>query len=137
MKKILQEHKDGCAVASLAMLLDIDYNKALAILHPKHKSRQKVAGNVLAITSALNSLNKKFVLHSNLGKLFISNFSKQVDIKSLKHPTLLCLYTCDLINVNHAVVWDPKTQKVLDPGRKRNLSVSFYQKRLTFAIELL
>lgn len=131
----MQRHRTGCAVASLAMLLDISYNKAMQVLHPKRKQYQRVTGDIWKISKALKYLKKNFTVHSNLGTLF-GNVNNKVDIKSLKNPALLCLYTVDIVKGNHAVVWDPETQKVLDPGRKKNMPISFYQKRLTFAFEL-
>lgn len=136
IKKIRQIHKTGCSVASLAMLLDIPYDDALKLLHPNHKPHQKVSGDLLSIIDALNRFNSRFIIYNNLKKVFGFSDCDIVSISKLKQPALILLNTLKDSGANHVVVWDSDSKKILDPGRKRNLPVSYYQKRLTFAIEI-
>lgn len=136
MIKIRQKHRTGCCVASLAMLLGISYEDALKALHPNRKPHQKVSGRMNTIAKALNRLGIEVKIHNNISNLMF-NIGEHIDIKSLTKPALLCIYMVDVHTDNHAVVWDPKTRKVLDPGRTKNRSVEYYQKRLLLAFELL
>ena len=135
IKKIRQKHRSGCSVASLAMLLGISYQQALWTLHPNHQPYETVCGDMWTIKDALVRAKAKLIFHSNLGKLHKID-DEEVDIRSFKKPAILGIYQRDISGANHAVVWDPDTQKVLDPGRKRNLPVNYYQRRLVFAFEL-
>lgn len=137
MRKIRQRHRSGCTVASLAILLGISYNKALNILYPDHQPYQRIPGDLDKIVEAFKRAKVKTIFHMNFSKLFLGSNDNVVEIKSFKNPALLCIYQQDFSKFNHAVVWDPITKKVLDPGRKRNLPVSYYQRRLSFAFEVI
>lgn len=130
IKKVLQKHKNGCAVASIAMLAGISYEEAIKALHPNRKPYEKISANLFAIAAALSRLN--------IGIDFKTPWSKTLNIKDIDKPALLCIDLSDKARHNHAVVWDPETQKIInpDPNRKRSLPISYYQNRLNYAIVL-
>lgn len=131
INKIYQKHRTGCSVASIAMLAGISYSEAIKALYPNHKKYQKnVSGNIMTILMAFSRLGIKTDVKFAM--------LKPVDIKSIDKPALLCIYLGDKTSRNHAVVWDPEQQKILnpDPIRKRDLPIKYYQNRLCFALIL-
>jgi hypothetical protein len=134
--KIRQKHKNGCVVASLAMLLNIKYDDALRKLHPKRKPRQRVTGTAELIAKAFNRMKIPVAFHNNLIHLAFDT-GKCINIRDINNPAIICIWLQDVAGANHAVVWDPEQQKIIDPGRNRNLQVNYYQRRLIFAFELI
>jgi len=125
MIKIRQKHRTGCAVASTAMLLNISYDEAIYILYPKHKPYQRVPGDVFLFSKIFRKYNIKYQFYFD-----------DIKIKHLKSPSLLIISLVDISKNNHAVVWDPSSKKILDPGRDKSFPIKFYQNRLLFAFEL-
>lgn len=137
IKKIYQKHRNGCTVASLAMLLNISYDEALKLLHPNRKPRQRVSGNIETIFDVFIKNKISVQIYNNLKTALGFDTVDIVSITDLKNPALIALYTREESGKNHVVVWDPESKKILDPGRYRNLPVKYYQKRLSFAFELV
>ncbi|MGE3320390.1 MAG: hypothetical protein AB7I18_13940 [Candidatus Berkiella sp.] len=126
MRYVSQKHKNGCAVASLAMLTGIGYDKVLKKLHPKLKHRQQLVGTTLEQT-----LRYLYKVKSNFRVVF------NKDLKKLKNNAYLSVTT--KTGGRHAMVWDAKNQKLIDPQLPRTyyLTRAYAQKHTNFIIEIL
>jgi ABC-type bacteriocin/lantibiotic exporter with double-glycine peptidase domain len=131
MRKVKQRHHNGCAIASLAMLTGISYNKSLKLIHPKRKKNDSLFG--CELEDVLRALDKLKVKHR-------VSFSKS-DLFKPKKAMIAVLYNyTDKNKARHAVVWINK--KIIDPIEKtpyKELTVTknYIKKRFSFIIEIL
>jgi ABC-type bacteriocin/lantibiotic exporter with double-glycine peptidase domain len=127
MRMVRQKHKNGCAIAALAMLTGIGYSKVYKKVHPKVKPRQSIVGTHIEHT--LKFLHK-------VGINYRLSF-KKINIQQLKNNTYLSVNT--KCGGRHAMVWDAKSKKLIDPQGARSYYMTFdyIKKHLNYIIEFL
>lgn len=131
MKFVKQKHKNGCAVASLAMLSGIGYDKVIKVVHPFYKNYgqpRRYPG--VHIEQVLRSMEK-------LGLQFRVSCLKQ-DVTKLKNNAIIAVYIAP--GSRHAVVWDAKRKKILDPWWKPSkikITKHYVQKHMAYLAEVL
>ncbi len=127
MRQVKQKHKNGCAIAALAMLTGIGYQKVCKKIHPKLKPRQVLVGTTLE--QALRYLFKLKIKHK-------INFSK-IDLRRLKNNAYLSVNT--KCGNRHAMVWNANEKKLIDPQgvRSHYMTLGYIKKHLNFIIEIL
>jgi len=104
MKFVKQKHKDGCAIASLAMVTGLSYDKVLHKVHPnylKYKCASVKIKNLSKLLCKFN-INNELIVPINFKKLDTS--ALVILISSLTGQ-----------KENHLVVWNYKKQKIYDP----------------------
>jgi hypothetical protein len=132
MKHIRQKHKNGCLIASVAMVLGITYEAALKLIHPRRKKRKGVALPLIYLLPILKKANIQIKFH-----FFKWNPDSDIwNIKKMERPTIL-LIEFDNCNWTHAIAWDPEKKRILDPDRKNALTTKYYQKHLSQFIEFI
>jgi ABC-type bacteriocin/lantibiotic exporter with double-glycine peptidase domain len=124
MRFVKQKHKCGCAIACIAMLCGIGYNSALEIVHPKRNPRDGVETTFETFLRSLARCNKDYKI----------NFTN-LDLNKLKNNACIMI-TVPNKGFRHAVVWDAKTKKILDPANPK-IRKSFYQKNLSVVVEII
>jgi ABC-type bacteriocin/lantibiotic exporter with double-glycine peptidase domain len=109
MRYVKQIHKNGCAIAALAMLTGVGYNRILKITHPKRKyGRFRLLGTIMFQTLVcLNKLGIKYKVRY-----------RKIKINTLKNNAYITVRGADH---NHALVWDAKNKKILDPGGGKDI----------------
>lgn len=122
----MQKHVNGCAVACFAMVTGMSYDKALKLIHPKRKAREKIDG--VLFSDLVKILNKMHIK--------IAVYSSSKNILQIKRPSILLMNQRDC-DWSHVVVWDPETKRILDPDRKKRCSFEYYQKELEWYLEIL
>lgn len=113
MKLIKSQYTNDCGVASLAMILDISYRRAMKLLHPELFNwffLKKKGDAITPVSTVLNILDK-------LGIKYI-----YVDNNNHNRPLVLN-YKCIMIMKTdgkpwHAVVWCPNQKRAFDPNEK-------------------
>ena len=102
MDFISQPHKSSCGIASLAMILGITYEKAVATVFP---TRKKHSGYGTTINHLLNGFNRlDYNAYWHLGNVALSFFKRNV---------LVILQ--DDENSFHAIVYNAKEKAIYDP----------------------
>jgi len=111
MKLVKQLHKTGCAIASVAMMANIDYKNAIKKVLPRKKKNADYGASV-------QNIIKGFV---RLGYTPTFYFKAKNKISKLKRNSLLLLK--EEANNWHAVVWDAKKKVILDPEFDKPLPI--------------
>jgi hypothetical protein len=132
MKYVSQKHRNGCGVASLAMVTGIGYDRSMKILAPKRKPGSFYHGTTLEQT--LRALTK---LRIQYRMVF-----DHISFDRIKNPAYISfVQPC---GCRHAVAWDPQTKKILDPdsgpdhsGKVVHYSKAFIQKHMNFIVEII
>lgn len=130
MRRVRQLHHNGCVPACIATLAGLTYGQACA-LFSKPYSAWKRWGTSEART--LEALDRAGLRHRRRVTLPDDNASiLTVDERA----------SCGRWEGLHAVVWDPRRQRVLDPfvgreGMRRHLPVKAYLSAVTDIIEVL
>ena len=118
MLLVKQEHTDGCFIACVAMLIGVNYQLALELVHDKKVDRVGLTrGESLA----------KLV---RLGYQLIVVENRRLD--QLQHDALIFIRWKQQPAgrlVFHAVMYDAETKSILDPSSKK-LSWKEYQQKL-------
>lgn len=122
MKRVPQRHKLGCVSASLAMVAGISYTDSLKLIHPRRVKGTKVFSNLKRLYTVLQNLK----LNPEI------NFKP--DIRNIKYPSIIILFPDN--KMGHAVVWDPKSKKILDPQLTKPNHLSYYKKYFKLALEI-
>lgn len=132
MKLVRQLHESGCVPASIAMIAGISYSEALTYFHPRH-NWEKQGSNLPRIQKILDKLGYATIV---TGKR---------DLTKLKTNALITIsheaYGPPPHN-HHALVWDCRKQRVLDPypakwrEMKRHLPQQEYHRTLIEIIEV-
>jgi ABC-type bacteriocin/lantibiotic exporter with double-glycine peptidase domain len=112
MKRIRQKTSNDCGVAAFAMMMDISYRNAMKILHPKRWFWFQDATTTLGM------------IRDGCTKMgYETEFSvADYDFRKIKTRAVLAVKIKE--DKNHAVVWDPFWQQILDPGG-RSLTVEY------------
>jgi hypothetical protein len=130
---IRQNHLAGCGIACIAMISGLTYKQVLKHVYPKRWFFQPV---------------KPFPLGPvlwSLGITYHEYVSKRIWINKITRPSILLVqWTKEDRGFfpfppydTHAVVWDPITHQILDPGRKFAQSLDFYQQRACGYYEII
>lgn len=125
MKRIKQRHRTSCGVACFAMVTGISYNKSIKKVFPRRKPYSLLATNAFKLVKALLKLGFKVN--------YYDYDQDKLNINDIKNKAILIIKAEE--GDGHAVVWDPESKRILDPYRKRSLSVKSYNKCLIFVIE--
>ena len=123
MKRIKQRHRTSCGVACFAMVTGISYNKSIKKVFPRRKPYSLLTTNALKLIKALFKIGLEVNYYDN----------DNHNIYDLKNKTILIIKGKK--GYGHAIVWDPVSKRILDPDRKRPLSIKSYNKQLIFIIE--
>lgn len=127
MRLVRQRHQRGCASACLAMLTGKTYYQVLNYLHPKRKRNKR--GYDVAIGH-----KEFFYALSKYG--FKPELDWVADITKLEVPAVLAVHLSEVDNNLHAVLWDSKEKRILDPNRAQPLSIDHYQDGLKLLFRL-
>lgn len=131
MRYVRQKHKNGCGVASFAMVAGIGYDKAMKIIDPK-----RVRGSVYDGTPLewlLKACSKSSIRYRMI--------FKKINLKRLKNNAYISY--SQPCGCRHAVVWYAKDQEILDPdpidhnGKKYRRSNEYIQKHLNYIVEII
>jgi ABC-type bacteriocin/lantibiotic exporter with double-glycine peptidase domain len=127
MRHVRQVHMTGCGVATFAMLAGMGYQRALKAVHPKRKKGASTCTHPMQTFQALEKLGLSF-------KVSFTKFK----LRNLEHNTELS-YRIPY-GAWHAVVWDVKRQRILDPGHKdgkSKVSNEYIEKHTRYRVEIL
>lgn len=123
MRFVRQKHKYGCAIAAIAMLTGIGYDR---VMQAKTKS-----GNDYKVTTF-----KQLIKLLNKFKVKYSISQRRVQLLNLKHNALISVNITH--NIRHAVVWDAKRKRILDPSPIRPyLTKKYIQNNMNFIIKVI
>lgn len=135
LKRIIQQHENGCVSASIAMLANVSYVQGVRLVHPFRKPWSPLGANREQRITALKRAGFK-----------LRNRKWNTPFTKLKHNALIVIltksYDSNRIFGFHAVVWDFEAQKIRDPypsprrHMKRHLPQSLYQKYTQEIIEV-
>jgi ABC-type bacteriocin/lantibiotic exporter with double-glycine peptidase domain len=117
---VSQPQSSGCFVACVAMMMGKTYQEAFKLVHPDRQEWDRADLHPFAAIERLKALGFK-VRYAQLKKL-----------RSLKRDALLCIKWDWAPELGHAVLYDSEQKKFLDPGFRRPLSLSEYQRQLCF-----
>mgnify|MGYP006392028303 FL=1 len=112
---VKQRHRNGCGVACLAMATDQTYGQALSQMYPQRQSHDRVACNIISLQAGLRKNQKEM------------RAVVETDWRKVSEPALLWLKFGS--KMDHVVIWDPDSRKILDPIGVR-YPKSFYRKWL-------
>ena len=120
LKLVKQKDEYGCVPACIATLANISYEKAKKILHPRSHKWNDIGVQEKITFKALTKLGFKY----RDRKWIIS-------IKEIRNNSIIVVDHSVYGDGAHAVIWDSKKQKVLDPYvcKTRSLKKSLTTKR--------
>lgn len=131
IKRVYQKHKTGCGVACLAMILNLSYDEAMKVVHPKRKPGKKPYTSMLRVSEVLRNHKINYKIH-------IVNGHK---LKNIKSPCILGVRNSSDSGKNtlpkswHWVVFN---KKVWDPYKsKSSYSLKYCQKKTFIIYEVL
>lgn len=127
MRFVKQKHKNGCAIAVLAMLTGIGYDKVYKRVHPKVKAGQSITGtHIEQVLRFIHKIKRNYKL----------SFRKISPLK-LKNNAYLSVNT--LNGGRHALFWSAKSQNIIDPSGTRSyyMTLNYIKKNLNYIIEIL
>lgn len=122
---IRQKHKNGCAVACVAMIAKLSYDEALKLVHPFRKPKQHTTTGLDQLIHVLDKMHLYPLLREKMKISSIKNVAiLVVNCGTSKRPWY------------HAVVWDPDSKKIVDPYRKKPWPRQRYQRKIHHVIEI-
>lgn len=123
MRFVRQKHKYGCAIAAIAMLTGVGYDRVMQF---KTKS-----GNDYKVTTfnqlirILNKFKVKYVFSQ-----------RKIQLLNLKHNALISVNITP--DIRHAVVWDATRKRILDPFPIRPyLTKKYVQNNMNYVIKII
>lgn len=131
--RYVKQQSEGCAIASVAMLADVPFEKAVKRFYPKRKPYdyfiEPVSNN--QVLRVMRSFGLKF-------KQYSVDWKKNKIFRMPKNPSLFTVDWEDYPNLVHCAVWDPSTKKFLDPAFGENGAdpIDHYVKFATDYIEV-
>ena len=126
MQFIRQKHWLGCGIACVAMVSGMTYRQVLKLVYPKRRFWQRVKPIFIGATLADMDIRYQEIL----GHEYLNNIA-HISILIVKHTDAEKRYNWPFAGTGyHAVVWDPKTHTILDPGLKTAEPLSYYQERM-------
>ena len=127
MRVVRQKHKNGCAIAALAMLTGMGYDRVYKKVHPTVKPRQSIVGtHIEQVLKFLHKIKRPYRLSF-----------KKVNPLKLKHNSYISVNT--MCGGRHAVFWSAKSKKIIDPQGTRSyyMTLDYIKKNLNYIIEIL
>ncbi len=125
MKYIRKRYKNDCAITSLAMLTSIAYEKIRKATHPKRKFGKSIPGTLKS--TVIRFLKKRNIKH----RIRVN----RIKLRDLKHNAYVAYWTPH--DEQHAVVWNAKSKKILDPEFPKPRPKSYIDDNIIFVIELI
>jgi hypothetical protein len=132
MKRIVQQHTNGCVPACIAMLSGVSYLQAVRIVYPHRLSGNPLGAYYDDVIRAIKAVGLRFYTRSRI-----------IPFEQLRHNALITIdHPIYGETDHHAVIWDKEAQRIIDPypkpGRKpgRHLPQSSYQKHAIEMIEV-
>ena len=110
MKTIKQRDINDCGVACVAMLADVDYDEAFAILYPTGRTRKLKTDDLRA---ALTTLNRK----PSAGKRQPFGSMEPSDLTS--DALVFVMLEENGEEYRHWIVWDAEAKKPRDPYQRK------------------
>ena len=128
MKHIRQKHKYTCAIAALAMITNIPYDKVYKQIFPKRKTFGRSVPTIFVKT--VEFLKKLKIKHKII-------FGRKIDFRRLKSPAFVSVQIKS--KCYHAVVWDPESKRILDPqpNKKPRINVKYANDHQRYYIKIL
>lgn len=134
MKRISQRYSSDCFPTCVAIVSGLSHKKALKLVHPRAKQRRNpvngrkvyYGSNFVHKITALAKLNYRIKYHGKKPRSF----------NRFKNPTFIQIKWKTRTKHCHAIVWDPKTKKIYDPGYKKALPYKLYRKNFQYALEV-
>jgi hypothetical protein len=116
------------------MATGMSHEKALKYVHPRGKTRKNpktkrapyYGTHLRQKLSAILRYGYDVGLHRHRPRSFTK----------FKNPTIITIKWKTAEHC-HAIIWDPKTKKIYDPGYKKALSYELYRKNFRYALELI
>lgn len=133
MQHIRQRFGTDCFPTCIAMIAGIPHEKAIKAVHPKRKKHSTYATNVFQGSKALDKLKIPHDWKFNFARLFNE---KNLKLKDIKNPAIVCIKFPWQERYQHVVVWDPIKKKVYDPGMDKPYPRVFYEKHLLWYLEI-
>ncbi len=128
MRYVKQKHKNGCAIAAIAMLTGIGYDRVFQAIRPKKDYGKKYYGTPM--DKAINLLNKFNCRY----RIFFKRTGLK-KLKNLKGDAYISINTP--LGSRHAIVWDASKKRLLDPYRKVSYRKDYVEKHTNFIIEVI
>lgn len=126
MKHIRQKHFLGCGIACVAMVSGMSYKQVLDFCYPLRWFWQRVRPIFIGATLTDMSIRHREVV----GHEYLNNITHTA-ILVVKHTEVEKKWNWPFDGTGyHAVVWDPETHTVLDPGLNASEPLRYYQERL-------
>lgn len=116
LRKVLQQDEEGCFVAALATCLGVTYSDALNIVHPRNPH-----------SYGYNSFWERYRSHGlhpfrayELAAKHLRAFreAKERHFKDFTDNALVTIRWREDPYLSHAVVWDFKRKRIIDPLRR-------------------
>jgi len=117
--------KTDCFPTCVAMVSGLSHDEALKVVHPFHIGGTGHATSSRDGIKALRTLGYRVRIR-NVEPGFDFTSSRVVSIIRIRWRK----------GCYHAVVWDPSSQRILDPARGRARPKSFYRKNVVRILEL-
>lgn len=124
MRYVSTRHDNCCAIASLAMITNTGYDRIRKLVVPKSQMRSFKGTTMEKALKALSKLGKQYKI-------------------SFRKISLLKLKNNAYISVNmpggcrHAIIWNAKTKRIMDPDRWKFMTKAYVKKNLNFIVEIL
>lgn len=133
MKRISQRYSSDCFPTCFAMATGMSHEKALKFVHPRGKVRKNpktkraphYGSNVVHQVKAILNHGYDIGVHGQRPRKF-----------DYKNPTIITVKWKTAPH-SHAIIWDPKTKKIYDPGYKKALPYKLYIENFVYALELI
>lgn len=123
---VRQEHNSGCFVACAAMLSGKSYLSTYQIIHPKRNFN--IHGAAIHPLNAIRRLKR-------LG--IEAEYTNDKNLSKLKRDALVCIRWSHMMSRGHAIVFDHKEKRFLDPAYYSPLPISEYQSQLNFILYII
>jgi hypothetical protein len=123
LKKVYQEHDNGCFIACTAMLLGTSYNEAFKLIHP-----DKDPFNVELWSSSIGMTPEASI--KRLVRLGLNPSPRPLrQLRNLRKTALILIRWACAPTLMHGIVYDVVRDKFLDPCG-RTLKTRVYEKQL-------
>jgi ABC-type bacteriocin/lantibiotic exporter with double-glycine peptidase domain len=122
MRYVRQRHVYSCGAASLAMLTGIGYLSIMKMIQPKRNTKFE-GTNLEKCLKVLHKLKIQYRI----------SFNKRL-LNSIKNNAYISVQNKN--GGRHAVVWDAKNKKVLDPSEV-TMPKTYIEKHINYVLEIL
>ncbi len=129
LQRVHQDHYDGCFVACTAMLLGTTYLEAFKLVHPDRYVDEYGYGR-----AGVEDMDVPNAAFNILQKLNLN--PKRANVQQMRHLRRLAMVLIrwtDSPTIMHAIVFDPKSKRILDPAYSNPLSMKRYAMQMDAA----